>query len=287
MRRLLLVLLESLAAFEAGSSALLPQAKADALVWQQLDQGLALGEYTPVSKSELGDSKITILRINPNFYAFRLLESVRFKDQRKTAAQWCQQEKLVACINAGMYQPDGQNTGYMRNYKSINNTAFNADNCLLAFNPTDSSQAEIKLIDRGCEADWEQQAQRYQSVSQSVRMIDCHQNNTWAQQPKKWSSAVWGMDKEGQALMIFCRSPYTMHDYVDILLQAPLNIQQAMYLEGGPEASLYLKSGATERNLFGSYETGFTENDNSQEAFALPNVIGIVRKGASSAASGR
>ena len=248
------------------------------MAWQQLAQGLALGEYTPANKSEIGDSKITILRIDPKFYAFRLLESVRYKDQRRTTAQWCQQEKLIACINAGMYQPDGRNVGYLRNYKSVNNAAFNADNCLLAFNRLDSLRAEIKLIDRGCEASWEQQAQHYQSVSQSVRMIDCQRNNTWAQQPKRWSSTVWGMDKDGQALMIFCRSPYSMHDYANILLQSPLNIQQAMYLEGGPEASLYVKSGRTERDLFGSYETGFTENDNSQAAFGLPNVIGIVRK---------
>jgi hypothetical protein len=51
-----------------------------------------------------------------------------------------------------------------------------------------------------------------------------------------------------------------------------------MYLEGGPEASPYLKSGHTERNLFGSYETGFMENDRVREAFPQPNVIGIVQK---------
>ena len=262
----------------ASSSPGLAQSAPTPITWQELAPGLQLGEYVPTVKSEIGDSKITVLRINPKFYAFRLLESARFKAQRKTAAQWCQQEKLVACINAGMYQPNGQNVGYMRNFKFMNNPAFNVDNCLLAFNPTDSLQAEIKLIDRGCEGDWEQQVRHYQSVAQSVRMIDCHRNNTWAQQPKKWSSVVWGMDEDGQALLLFCRSPYTMHDYVDILLQSPLHIQQAMYLEGGPEASLYVKSGRTERNLFGSYETGFTENDNSREAFALPNVIGIVQK---------
>ena len=262
----------------ASSSPGLAQSVPTPITWQELAPGLQMGEYVPATKSEIGDSKITILRVNPKFYAFRLLESARFKGQRKTAAQWCQQEKLVACINAGMYQPNGQNVGYMRHYKFMNNPAFSADNCFLAFNPTDSLRAEIKLIDRGCEADWEQQVRHYQSVAQSVRMIDCHRTNTWAQQPKKWSSVVWGMDEDGQALMLFCRSPYTMHDYVDILLQSPLHIQQAMYLEGGPEASLYVKSGHTERNLFGSYETGFTENDNSREAFALPNVIGIVPK---------
>jgi len=248
------------------------------VAWQKLDEGLELGEYTSPTKSDIGDSKITILRIDPKYYRFRLLESVQFNNQHRTAAQWCRQEKLVACINAGMYEPDGRGTSYLRNGKYINNPTFSTQNSLLAFTPTDPSLPEIKLVDRGCAPDWQQQAQQYQACLQSIRMIDCHRTNTWAPKPRRWSSAVWGMDSQGRALMIFCRSPYTMHDYADILLQAPLDIQQAMYLEGGPEASLYLKSGNTERNLFGSYETGFTENDDSKSAFPLPNVIGVVKR---------
>lgn len=271
--RLLLLVALVLATLPGGAQLTPP-----AIQWQQLAPGLQLGEYASPLKSEIGDSKITILRVDPNVYAFRLLESVQFKDQRRTAAQWCQQQQLVACINAGMYEPNGRSSGYMRSGKRLNNAALNANNSLLAFGPTDGHLPEIKLIDRGCEADWQQQAQRYRACSQSIRMIDCHRNNTWAPKPQRWSSAVWGMDADGQALLTFCRSPYTMHDYVDILLQSPLRIQQAMYLEGGPEASLYVKSGPTERNLFGSYETGFTENDDSKAAFPLPNVIGIMKK---------
>lgn len=246
--------------------------------WQTLAAGLQLGEYYPALKSTIGDSKITILKVSPQRYAFRLLTAAEHHDQRHTAAQWCQQEKLVACINAGMYEPDGRNTGYMRNSGQQLNSVFNADNCLLAFNPTDTLRPALKLIDRGCEADWEQQVQHYQSVSQSIRLIDCQRRNTWSAQPRKWSASVWGIAGDGQALLIFCRSPYPMHDLADILLEAPLNLRQAMYLEGGPEASLYVKGGGTERNLFGSYETGFMENDDVREAFPLPNVIGIVKR---------
>ncbi|GAA4354024.1 phosphodiester glycosidase family protein [Hymenobacter saemangeumensis] len=261
------------ACFCAAASPAAPE-----VTWQQLSPGLALGEYRPTVKSDIGDSKITILRINPRQYSFRLLESVRYKGKARTAAQWCQQEKLLACINAGMYQPDGRSVGYMRDHQSINNASLGNDNSILVFNPADSLRPAIKLIDRSCETDWAQQLRAYHSASQSIRMVDCQGRNTWAAQPKRWSSAVWAMDQDGNALMIFCRSPYSMHDYVDILLQSPLKISQAMYLEGGPEASLSIRSGQTVRNLFGSYETGFVENDNSQAAFPLPNVIGIVKK---------
>lgn len=284
MKRLVLVMLLLLAGLgvvsllQSGrnSAGKPPEKGAERMVWQRLDRGLLLGEYTPALRSEIGDSKITILNIDPAYYAFRLLEAGR--GQRQTAAQWCQQEQLLACINAGMYHPNGQNVGYTRNEQRVSNAAFTKDNALLAFNPTDSTQAEIKLIDRACAADWQQQLQRYASCSQSIRMLDCTRHNLWAPQPRKWSAAVWGMDAAGHALMIFCRSPYTMHDFVDILLRAPLHLQQAMYLEGGPEASLSVHSGATTRDLFGSYETGFQENDEASEAFALPNVIGIVKK---------
>jgi hypothetical protein len=37
----------------------------------------------------------------------------------------------------------------------------------------------------------------------------------------------------------------------------------AQHMEGGPEASLYLHSGDCEFAGMGSYETGFTENDNN------------------------
>jgi hypothetical protein len=51
-------------------------------------------------------------------------------------------------------------------------------------------------------------------------------------------------------------------------------------LEGGPEATLYVNAGGTELERFGSYETGFNENDDNDRAWALPNVIGVWRRAA-------
>jgi hypothetical protein len=51
-----------------------------------------------------------------------------------------------------------------------------------------------------------------------------------------------------------------------------------MYLEGGPEASLYVKDGDFEAMHIGSYETGFNENDDNHTFWALPNIIGVRRK---------
>jgi len=72
---------------------------------------------------------------------------------------------------------------------------------------------------------------------------------------------VIGADKDGNALFIFSRSPYTVYDFISVLLDAPLKLQNLMYLEGGPEASFYLKHIEMEIAKMGSYETGFLESD--------------------------
>ena len=87
-----------------------------------------------------------------------------------------------------------------------------------------------------------------------------------------------GADVSGRMLMIFCRTPYSVHDMIDMLLELPLDLHNAMYLEGGPEASFYLTSGEKEVRGFGSYETGFYESDENADFWPLPNVIGISPK---------
>ena len=51
-----------------------------------------------------------------------------------------------------------------------------------------------------------------------------------------------------------------------------------MYLEGGPETSLYVSVNGTVIQKFGSYETGFNENDENNRFWLLPNIIGVTKK---------
>ncbi len=51
-----------------------------------------------------------------------------------------------------------------------------------------------------------------------------------------------------------------------------------MYLEGGPEASLYIHHPNLSLEKSGSYETGFNENDNNKVFWDIPNMITISRK---------
>jgi hypothetical protein len=177
-----------------------------------------------------------------------------------------------------MYQQDGiRNVGYMKNFSHINNPRLNtAYKSVLAFNPTESTLPEIQIIDLKCQ-DFESLRFKYGTLVQDIRMISCRQENVWSKQDKMWSMAVFGIDKSGNALFVFTEAPYSGHDFAHTLLSLPIAIHNAMYLEGGQQASLYFSANHIELDRIG-LPIGVNENGNIPVARPIPNVIGIVKK---------
>ncbi len=108
-------------------------------------------------------------------------------------------------------------------------------------------------------------------------MISCDGKNVWNRQNSKWSTLAIGMDTNGNMLLMFSRVPHSVHDFIDIILSLPLSLKSAMYLEGGPQASLYLSTPKLTLERSGIWE-GFEESNAFQFSLPIPNVIGITKK---------
>jgi hypothetical protein len=242
-------------------------------LWKKVDKGLFINEFDSPQKS-----KITIVKIDPKFYSFKLLCASEHHKEKMTVKKWCQKHNLISAVNAGMYQEDGiKNVGYMKNFSHINNPKFNNTyKAVLAFNPVKSAIPEVQIIDLKC-LDFERLRPKYQTLIQNIRMISCQQENVWSKQDKIWGMAVLGIDKNGKALFIFTESPYSGHDFINILLSLPISIYNAMYLEGGPEANLYFSANGVEFERVGRYVSS-NKNETLAVARPIPNVIGIVKK---------
>jgi len=246
--------------------------------WKKIDEGLYVGEFAFPEKSKLNASGITIVKIDPKGYSFKLLCASEHGKIKMTPKTWCQKHSLITATNAGMYQEDGiRNVGYMKNFGHINNPRLNAFyKALLAFNPIEPTLPEVQIIDLKCQ-DFERLRFKYQTFVQNIRMISCQQENVWSKQDKRWSMAVFGIDKGGNALFIFAKSPYSGYEFTNILLSLPISIHNAMYLEGGQEASLYFSANDVEFERIG-FPASLNENDHISVARPVPNVIGIVKK---------
>ena len=242
--------------------------------WKQADKGLQVAEFQ--TDFENASYAITLVRIDPGYYSFQLLCATENGKEPLSVKEWALRRHLVAAVNASMFQADGLTSiDFMKNFAHVNNPRLSRDNTILAFNPVDKNLPQIQLIDRECQ-DFDDLRTKYRSFVQSIRMISCRGENVWSRQDAKWSILAMGMDVQGNILILFCRTPGSVHDFIQILLSLPLSLKSAMYLEGGPQTSLYI---STPKITLERYCTlGGLESDSLKFALPIPNVIGITRK---------
>lgn len=262
---------------------LLSSALGASAAWQTLAPGLDLRTLTTVESSYVGDSKITVLRVDPKLWNLEFVginqtgESVG-----RTARAWCRKHRLVAAINAGMFGADYKtHLGYLRFRDRVYSSRVNSYQSVAAFDPRDGSNVPpFRIFDLDAPGVTMKRILRdYCSAIQNLRLVKRPGRNVWSRQDRQWSEAALGEDKDGRILLICCRSPFSMYDLNQELLKSDLGLVAAQHLEGGPEVQLYLRVGKVERELFGSFETLFKENDLNPIAWPIPNVLGIRAKG--------
>jgi hypothetical protein len=250
--------------------------------WTELEQGLYKKEFLAQFPSFLGDNKLTIIKIDPSFFDFEMYNAETIDSKKRTIDNWVNSAGLVGAVNAGMFITEGKQltcSGLMINKDYVNNNTLNQRyEMVLCFNPVHQYLQKVRLVDLTCSDEqyfmWQN---NFQTVSQCLKVISCGQYVNWRGKNGYWSQVLWAQDKDGKTLWIFARSPFKTTDLAKQLLDSDLNIDKMMYLEGGPEASLYVNSRGNVTAKMGSYETDFNENDNNNQFWGLPNIIGIRR----------
>jgi len=250
--------------------------------WTNLMDGLQYAELDAPEKSVVNDSKLTILKVDVQKFDFEFLTASEHGHQARTAPDWAQEFDRNIIINAGMYKYNKtqSNKGYMKNYNHLNNPVRNNYyNALLAMHPKDPKKPPFEIIDT-YQKDWEKIKNQYHSVCQGMRMInDQGEGMAFTKRPDQSCSMILAATDTGHNLyFIFTRSPYTHLNMIKFLQGLPLNIRTTVYLEGGPETSLYLNTGDTVIAKYGSYVSNTCDNDDNDHFRKMPNVIAIRRK---------
>jgi hypothetical protein len=258
-----------------------PAVPAERDPWRELEPGLHLGHFKPDPKPRIYSYPIVILKIDPAFYTFHLLTASEHDGRPRSSRTWCEEFDLKAAINAGMFRADAplKSTGYMQNYLHLNNPRFNeVYGAFLVFNPKTTGIPDVRMVDSRTQTDWRDIVQKYHTVIQNYRLISGGAAvEGWQDTDIRYSAAAVGADNGGRTLFILSRAPYSIQDFVRALMGLPLAIQSAMYVEGGPEATLYVNV-EKKAEWPGGVETGFPEKDDDWSQWRVPNVIGIRKK---------
>ena len=145
----------------------------------------------------------------------------------------------------------------------------------LAWDPIDATDPPVTIAGRDCpNFDLDKLRARYHSIVQSYRLLGCDGAALPWKDPKQYSAAAIGLDRARRIVFLHARAAVTMAELAKEL--AAHDLVGALFLEGGPEASLVAKGPDGEISVVGSYETNFVENDGNTTFWALPNVIGLL-----------
>ena len=248
--------------------------------WDTLGDGLLYCVVDAPQKSILGDSKITILRITPSKMDFSLVTATEY-GRARSVCEWADTFDFNVVLNAGMYELSNGliNRGFMKNYGHHNNAQLRENyNSMIALNAKDSSDHNFCIIDLQCDP-WHTVKDDYHCYAQGLRMIDC--NGTamgWNKRYQSCSMMVAATDALGNIYYIYSRSPYTHNEMIRFMVGMPYGLTNAIYIEGGPETSLYIRTGERVVEKVGSYVSQTYPNDNNMSFWALPNVIGMKLK---------
>jgi len=251
--------------------------------WFNLENGLEYAEFETAIPAKLGDSRIKVLRADPEFFNLKLLSVSQVKTPLLSAPEWQDRYNLTAVINAGMFKRNYRSSvAFMKNFKHFNNRKHKKEyKSYIAFNPVQKKTHMLKpfTILESDQPDFKkEQLKDYNTVVQNMRMIDQNGQNLWSPSAKHWSISAIAEDCDGKILLLFSRAPFTVHDFNENLLKLPLNLKNAAYLEGGPPCFLGVSTEALAMNETGSFESGFRENNTNRKFQKVPNVLGLVRR---------
>ena len=246
--------------------------------WLPISAGLDIAKFGPEHPSSPRNAHILVVRIDPAYYDLGIYAKPDKEQPGLTAKEWCEQEQLIAAINAGMYREDYHtHVGYLKVDNQLNSRHFNKYKSLAVLEPYQKDLPPFAIYDMDGTQPFDIRSiiRRYRFVVQNLRLIKRPGINRWDRQNKRWSEAALGEDRQGRVLLIHSVTPYSMYDLNKTLLTLPINLVTAQHLEGGPPAQLFLSFNEVQINRMGRFEDTSPRQLNRLLDYKIPHVIGV------------
>lgn len=242
-----------------------------ALNWEELAPGLDLAKLTRSTPLPL---EIKLLRIDPLAYRFVLKTSLWDTPEPQSISAWMNPDNLLAAINACMFLPNNQPTAYMRRGEQSTSRPVAAKyGGFFVSGPRQSGLPQADILDK-TQDDWENILPQYDLVIQNMRLMGDDGEALWPENGPAHSAAIIAKDRQGRILFILCRSPLNMYALACALkAQEDLQVTRAIYVEGGAQTVLALKSEGKERLWTGR---GPALLLGQGMLYPLPSILGIL-----------
>ena len=265
----------SLCCFLLISITVIP-ANGQQVLWIRLSRGLDLARISFPFGILCGDSSVTLLRIHRDSASFRLHSASGLGKKAMTAEAWAESDDAELVFNAGMYIPGTRKAKAQMKAsgKWIQKESICSFGGIFFL---DGPPHNSFLLTEKSTLKAAKDKKDFASYFECMRLLDGNGIPlSWEKKKQLCSMLVAAEDSSGNLILAFCRSPMLHSAMAQFLSDLPLGLRNALYMEGGPETSIFLRL-PNGQNLkwIGTYVSETWERNDNQDFRKIPNVVGI------------
>jgi hypothetical protein len=263
----------ALAALVAG--ALLVTQRPSGPHWHALRPGMDFATLHGEPWCRHGSAALGVLRLDPARVGIRVRHFTREADgQPLDILTWQKRTGALAVFNAGQYYPDYSYMGLLASGgRVISSKPHPTFRAALVAGPR-SAGPRARVLDLARER-LDPDSLAWQEVAQSFMLFDRGGTVRVRQSDQIAARTAVAEDRVGRLVVITSEGGYTLWDFARLLKALPLDLAQAMAMDGGLEAEMVVSVGRFRYASFGGWEQGRATTDGPRPLVPLPAVITV------------
>jgi hypothetical protein len=213
---------------------------------------------------------LTALAADPERFELELL-TAEGDGGRRRPQEWAEEYRLVAVINASMYQPNGRSTALLIDDGVVNNGLDHPSyGGILAFEPRRAQLPPLRIFGRDCgDYDLARLREDYANLIQNYRLLDCRAKAVEWRDARPYTATAVATDQHGRIVFVHSGGALLMREFARILTARELRLRAALFTEGGAQAALIWRDGERWAQAIPSAD------DDPTPARSIPNVLGL------------
>jgi hypothetical protein len=242
--------------------------------WRTLSDGVEFATLRGEPYCRHGSATVAALRLDPGRVRVQVRHFTREPEQRPLdILEWQRRSGALAVFNAGQYYGDYSYMGlFASGGRVISRRVHPTFKAALVAGPRGGGHA-IRVLDLARERlrpdslGWDEVAQSFMLFDRDGTVRVRHTDLVAAR------TAV-AEDRDGRIIVLTSEGGYTLWDFAEWLKGLPLELSQAMAMDGGLEAEMVVSAARFRYASFGHWEYGRAPRD-APPSVALPAVIPV------------
>ena len=243
--------------------------------WRTLRPGVEFATLRGEPYCRYGSATIAALRLDPSHVRIRVRHFTHEPESRPLdILEWQRRSGALAVFNAGQYYGDYSYMGLLASGgKVISRRTHPTFKAALVAGHRAGSRA-IRVLDLSRER-LDPDSLGWDEVAQSFMLFDRDGTVRVRHSDLVATRTAVAEDRGGRIVVLTSEGGYTLWDFAQLLKTLPLELSQAMAMDGGLEAEMVVSAAHFRYASFGQWEHGRAPRDAPPPPVALPAVITV------------